>query len=110
MRLERSKGGSDELEACSGERMNDDDTLTPEDQRMLEIRIMLDEAFRRDPSIAAMNRAYRRFRTGDAGTDRIIRDHIGMLYLLDRAKPALLKAMRKVGMSRKRSEMEVGAS
>ena len=90
--------------------MNDEDPLTPEEQRGLEIRFLLDEAFRRDPSIAAMNRAYRQFRGGDAKTDRAIRDHIGMLYLLDRAKPALLKAIRQGGLSRKPSEMEVASS
>ncbi len=78
--------------------MSDDDPITPKEQRILEIGFMLDRAFRRDPSIAAMNRAYRRYRTGDAETDRAIRDHIGMLYRLDRAKPALPKAMREGGM------------
>lgn len=95
---------------CRGERKNDEDPLTPEEQRVLEIVFMLDEAFRRDPSIAAMNRVYRQFLTGNAETDRAIRDHIGMLYLLDRARPALLKAMRERGMSRKPSEMEVASS
>jgi hypothetical protein len=95
---------------CDGEGMNDEQTLTPEEQRVLEIVFMLDEAFRRDPSIGAMNRVYRKLRTGDAETDRTIRDHIGMLYLLDRARPALLKAMREGGMSRKPSEMEVASS
>ena len=90
--------------------MNDDDPLTPEEQRVVEIVFMLDEAFRRDPSIGAMNRVYRKLRTGDAETDRTIRDHIGMLYLLDRAKPALLEALRQGGMSRKPSEMEVASS
>lgn len=80
--------------------MNDEDPLTPEQQRILEIRIMLDGAFRRDPSIGAMNRVYRRLRTGNAETDRAIRDHIGMLCLLERAKPALLQAMRQGGMKR----------
>ncbi|GFO81516.1 MAG: hypothetical protein A49_11430 [Methyloceanibacter sp.] len=90
--------------------MNDDDPLTPGGQRLLEIRFMLDEAFRRDPSIAAMNRAYRRVHTGDAETDRAIRDHIGMLYLLDRAKPALLRARRQGGLHREPEEMEVASS
>ena len=88
----------------------DNETPTPEEQRVLDIFFMLDEAFRRDPSIGAMNRAYRRVRTGDAETDRAIRDHIGMLYLLDRAKPALLQAMRRVGMGRKLAEMEAASS
>jgi hypothetical protein len=86
--------------------MNDDDPLKPEEQWVLEIVFMLDEAFRRDPSIGAMNRVYRRVRTGDAETDRTIRDHIGRLYLLDRAKPALLKAMRQGEMDREPAEME----
>jgi hypothetical protein len=90
--------------------MNDDDPMTPEEQRMLEIRFMLHEAFRCDPSIGAMNRAYRKLRTGDAETDRAIRDHIGMLYLLERAKPALLQAMREGGMSRELAEVEVASS
>jgi hypothetical protein len=90
--------------------MNDDDPLTPEEQRMLEIRFRLDEAFRHDPSIAAMNRVYRKLRTGDAETDRIIRDHIGMLYLLDRAKSVLLKALRQGGKHWKPSTMEVASS
>lgn len=94
-----------------------DDPLTPEEQRMLDIRFTLDEAFRRDPSIAAMNRVYRNLRTGDTETDRAIRDYIGMLYLLDRAKPALLKAMRQGGMRGvcdrlhwEPAEMEAGTS
>jgi hypothetical protein len=78
--------------------MSDNHPITPEEQRMLEIRFRLDEAFRRDPSIGAMNRRYRKLRTGDAETDRAIRDHIGILYLLKRAKPALLQAIRRGGM------------
>ena len=88
----------------------DNETLTPEKQRVLDIFFRLDEAFRRDPSIATMNRAYRRVRTGNAETDRIIRDHIGMLYLLDRAKPALLRALRQGGKHREPVEMEVASS
>jgi len=90
-----------------GECIDDEDPLTPEEQKILEIRFMLDEAFRRDPSIGAMNRVYRKLRTGDAETDRAIRDHIGMLYLLDRARPALLKAMRQSGMDREPAFSEV---
>lgn len=86
--------------------MNDDDPLTPEEQRVLEIVFMLDEEFRRDPSIGAMNQLYRKLSTGDAETDRAIRHHIGMLYLLERAKPALLKVMRQGGMDREPAEME----
>ena len=82
-----------------GEGVGDEDPLTPEERRMLEIRFKLDAAFRRDPSIGAMNRVYRKLRTGDTETDRAIRDHIGMLYLLDRAKPALLQTLRKGGVN-----------
>lgn len=90
--------------------MNDDDSLAPEEQRMLGIHFKLNAAFRRDPSIAAMNRVYRKLRTGDAESDRAIRDHVGMLYLLDRFKPALLQTLREAGMSRKPTEMEVASS
>ncbi len=72
--------------------------LTAEERPLHDIHLQLDEAFRQDSSIRAMNRAYRRFRTGDAETDQAIRDHIGMLYLLDRAKPALLEFLRRGGV------------
>jgi hypothetical protein len=98
----------------SDDSVGDEDSLSPEEQRLFEIGLVLDEAFRRDPSIAAMNRVYRAFRTGDSGTDRAIRDHIGMLYLLEQAKPALRQAMRQGAMTngldlcdRNSSEMEV---
>ena len=79
--------------------------MTPEELRVLEIGFMLDEAFRQDASIRAMNRAYRRFRTGDPETDRAIRDHIGMLYMLERAKPTLLEAVQRRGAHEALGEM-----
>lgn len=85
-----------EQEALENEKgIGDQDPLTPEEHRLFEIGLMLDEAFRRDSSIAVMNRVYRQFRTGDAETDRAIRDHIGLLYLFEQARPALRRAMRK---------------
>jgi hypothetical protein len=81
--------------------VGDEDPLTLEEQRLLEISSMLDEAFRRDPSIGAMNRAYRAFRTGDADIDRAIRDHIGLLYLFERARPAPLRAAREGNLKAK---------
>jgi hypothetical protein len=107
--IRRSALGNEE---CIG----DEDSLTPAEQRLFEIGLALEEAFRRDPSIAAMNRVYRVLRTGDARSDRAIRDHIGMLYLFEQARPALRQAMRRGKMAegldrghRESGELEVAS-
>lgn len=71
-----------------------DDPLTPYEQVLLDLRFQLDEAFRQDPSIAAMNRVFRRLRTGRPEIDDELRDYIGFLYRFEEARPALLAEPR----------------
>ncbi len=73
----------------------DDPPLTPHERLIFNLCLRLDRAFRRDPSVGAMNRAYRSIRTGKPEIDRELRDHIGLLYMFEEARPALLAAARK---------------
>ncbi len=71
--------------------MNDFDD---DEQLLLDLRFQLDQAFREDPSIAAINRIFRRFRTGRPDIDDELRDYIGLLHAFEVAMPALLAELR----------------
>ncbi len=73
----------------------DDQQLTPHERLIFGLCLRLDSAFKRDPSVGAMNRVYRKIRTGQPEIDRELRDHIGLLYMFEEARPALLADARK---------------
>jgi len=73
----------------------DDPQLTPHERLIFALCLRLDRAFKRDPSVGAMNRAYRKLRTGKPEIDRELRDHIGLLYMFEEARPALLADARR---------------
>ncbi len=73
---------------------DDDEPLTPDEQRLLDLEFQLDEAFRQDPSIRTMNRVFRRFRTGRPEIDNELRGYIGFLYRFEEARPGLLVELR----------------
>lgn len=66
----------------------EDEPLTAEERYLCNLQTRLDEAFRRDPSIGAMNRVYRELRTGGAEIDEALRGHIGLLYRFEEARSA----------------------
>lgn len=74
---------------------HDDPPLTPHERFLFNLCHRLERAFTRDPSVGAMNRAYRHLRTGRPEFDRELRDHIGLLYMFEEARPALLADDRK---------------
>jgi len=73
----------------------DDQQLTPHERLIFGLCLRLDSAFKRDPSVGAMNRVYRKIRTGLLEIDRELRDHIGLLYMFEEARPALLADARR---------------
>lgn len=73
---------------------DDDAPLTPDEQVLLELQSQLEEAFRQDPSLAAMNRVFQRLRTGRPAIDDELRDYIGLLYRFEEARPTLLAERR----------------
>ena len=73
---------------------DDDKPLTPDEQRLLDLEFQLDEAFRQDPSIRAMNRVFRRLRTGRLEMDDELRSYIGLLYAFEQARPTLLAELK----------------
>ncbi|UCC32258.1 MAG: hypothetical protein JSU86_08235 [Phycisphaerales bacterium] len=70
---------------------DDDQPLTSDEQLLSDLQFQLDEAFHRDPSIAAMNHIFRRLRTGTPKIDKELRNYIGLLYTFARLRASRSK-------------------